>query len=211
MINVLIIGANGQLGRNTTRAFLSDTDAMVTLYLRRAGRLPNPDSARVRIFDADVLDRPMLESAMRGQDAVCVTLEGDMKRYAEEVVAAMHAAATSKRLIFVTTIGIYGDVPGQTYREELDPYRDAAAVIEASDLDYTILRPARFTSAPEVSYELTQKGEPFEGREVSLNSVSDLIVKLATTPGLQSRRSIGVSRPLSSERTSTRERDSLAR
>ncbi len=200
MINVLIIGANGQLGRNTTRAFLRDTDALISLYLRRAGRLPNPDSARVRIFDADVLDHPLLESAMRGQDAVCAALDGDMKRYAEEIVAAMHATANARRLIFVSAMGIYGEVSGESYRDELNPYRDAAAVIEASDLDYTILRPARFTQDPEVSYELTQKGEPFKGREVSLNSVSDLIVKLATTPGMQSRRSIGVSRPVSSER-----------
>ena len=40
----------------------------------------------------------------------------------------------------------------------------------------------------------TQKGEPFEGHEVSLNSLSDLIVKLALTAGMQIRRSLGVSR-----------------
>ena len=42
-------------------------------------------------------------------------------------------------------MGIYGEVPGETYRGVLDPYRDSAAVIEASDLDYTILRPGWFT------------------------------------------------------------------
>jgi hypothetical protein len=45
-----------------------------------------------------------------------------------------------------------------------------------------------------VSYQITQKGEPFKGHGVSLNSVSDLIVKLALTPGMESRRSLGVSR-----------------
>ena len=34
--NVLILGANGQLARHTTRVFLRDTDAKLTLYLRRA-------------------------------------------------------------------------------------------------------------------------------------------------------------------------------
>jgi hypothetical protein len=37
--NVLILGANGQLARNTTRVFLRDTDATLTLYLRRASEV----------------------------------------------------------------------------------------------------------------------------------------------------------------------------
>jgi hypothetical protein len=38
MTNVLILGANGQLARHATRVFLRDTDAKLTLYLRRASR-----------------------------------------------------------------------------------------------------------------------------------------------------------------------------
>jgi uncharacterized protein YbjT (DUF2867 family) len=56
MVNVLILGANGQLARNTTRHFLAHTDARLTLYLRRASRLPNPDAKRVRIVEGDVLE-----------------------------------------------------------------------------------------------------------------------------------------------------------
>ncbi len=99
-----------------------------------------------------------------------------------------------RRLIFISSMGIYGEVPGERYGSQLDPYRDSAAVIEASDLDYTILRPGWFTRDAEISYQLTPKGEPFRGHDVSLNSLSDLIVKLATTPGLHVRRSLGVSR-----------------
>jgi uncharacterized protein YbjT (DUF2867 family) len=67
-------------------------------------------------------------------------------------------------------------------------------VIEASDLDYTILRPGWFTHDETTDYRTTQKGEPFRRHDVSLNSLSDLIVKLALTPGLELRRSLGVSR-----------------
>jgi uncharacterized protein YbjT (DUF2867 family) len=76
----------------------------------------------------------------------------------------------------------------------LDPYRDSAAVIESSDLDYTILRPGWFTQDKAVAYRITQKGEPFHGHDVSLNSLSDLIVKLALDPRLHVRESIGVSK-----------------
>jgi uncharacterized protein YbjT (DUF2867 family) len=67
-------------------------------------------------------------------------------------------------------------------------------VAEASDLDYTLLRPGWFTHDEEVAYRITQKGEPFKGRDVSLNSLSDLIVKLALSPTMEVRRSLGVSR-----------------
>jgi NAD(P)H-binding len=66
-------------------------------------------------------------------------------------------------------------------------------VIEQSDLDYTILRPGWFTRDPEVSYQITGKGEPFKGHDMSLNSLSDLILKLAADPLLYVHESIGVS------------------
>jgi hypothetical protein len=116
-----------------------------------------------------------------------------MKGQAETIVAAMHATRR-KRLIFISSMGIYGEVPGQRHESVLNPYRDSAAVIEASDLDYTILRPGWFTHDDEVDYQVTQKGEPFKGHDVSLNSLSDLIVKLILTPGMENRRSLGVSR-----------------
>jgi uncharacterized protein YbjT (DUF2867 family) len=193
MTKVLILGANGQLARNTTQVLLRESNANVTLYLRRASRLANPDPKRVTIVEGDVLDRPTLEAAMKGQDVVYANLSGDMKRQAEAIVAAMHATET-RRLIFISSMGIYHEVPGESYSSVLDPYRDSAAVIEASDLDYTILRPGWFSHDDESSYQITQKGEPFKGHDVSLNSLSDLIVKLALTPGMESRRSLGVSK-----------------
>lgn len=192
MTNVLILGANGQLARHTTKLFLEATEAELTLYLRRAERLTNPDPARVRVIDGDVLDREKLAAAMAGQDVVYANLAGDMARQARVIADAMHDAGL-KRLIFISSMGIYGEVPGERYRSVLDPYRDAAVLIEASDLDYTILRPGWFTRDPAIRYRLTRKGEPFRGHDVSLNGLSDLIVKLATTPGQHIRESLGVS------------------
>lgn len=190
MTKLLVLGANGQLARNTTRFLLRERDLSLTLYLRRAARLANPDPKRATIVEGDVLDAKTLTAAMQGQDVVYANLAGAMKAQAEHIVAAMHAAG-AKRLVFVSSMGIYGEVPGERYRSVLDPYRDSAAVIEASDLDYTILRPGWFRSSDEVSYRLTKKGEPFVGHEVSLNSLSVLIVELVTTPGLHSRESRG--------------------
>ena len=193
MTNVLILGANGQLARNTTSVFLEDADFTLTLFLRRAGRLTNPDPRRTTIVEGDVLDAGTLRAAMRGQDVVYANLAGDMARQAGSIIDAMRATG-AKRLIFISSMGIYGEVPGEPYHSSLDPYRDSAALVEHSDLDFTILRPGWFTRDKAVSYQITQKGDTFRGHDVSLDSVSDLIVELAKSPGLYARRSLGISR-----------------
>src|ERR1700690_1623580 len=192
MTRVLILGAHGQLARHTTPFFLDRTDAHLTLYLRHASRLKNPDPRRVTVVEGDVLDSKTLMAAMQGQDVVYANLAGDMAPQARAIVDAMHATGL-KRLIFISSMGIYGEVPGEKYRPVLDPYRDSGAIIEASDLDYTILRPGWFTHENKIDYRITQKGEPFQGHDVSLNSLSDLIVNLALSPTLHARASLGVS------------------
>jgi len=192
MTKVLILGANGGLARNTTKVFLEREDIALTLYLRRSSRIANPDPARVTIVEGDVLDAKALRAAMKGQDVVYANLAGDMARQARAIIDAMHETGV-KRLIFISSMGIYKEVPGETYRSVLDPYRDSAAAIENSDLDYTILRPGWFVKSPSRAFHLTQKGEPFKGHDVSLDALSALIVQLATTPGLHVRSSLGVS------------------
>jgi len=192
MVRVLILGANGQLARNTTRVLLDRTDAALTLYLRRASRLKNPAPARVSIVEGDVLDVKALREAMQGQDVVYANLAGDMARQAAAIIEAMDATGL-KRLIFISSMGIYGEVPGEKYRSVLDPYRDSAAQIERSDLDYTILRPGWFTRGPEGPCRITQMGERFVGHDIALDSLSALIARIATEPDQYVRCSIGVS------------------
>ena len=72
-------------------------------------------------------------------------------------------------------MGIYEEVPGESYRSILDLYRNSASVIEASDLDYTIVRPAWLSDRDEIDYGTTQKGEAFKNPSgvVSRKSVAD--------------------------------------
>ncbi|ETA91417.1 hypothetical protein O982_25250, partial [Mycobacterium avium 10-5581] len=71
-----------------------------------------------------------------------------------------------RRLIWISTLGIYDEVPGEFGRWNhrmldggyLETYAAAAKVIESSRLDYTIIRPAWLTDKDEVDYEITQKG-----------------------------------------------------
>ena len=130
---------------------------------------------------------------MAGQDVVYANLAGSLEQQARCIVREMEKTGL-KRLIFVSSMGIYDEIPGERHGSILDPYREAARIIEASGLDYTILRPAWLSDRDEIAYATTQKGEPFQNAsaQVSRKSVADLIVRLATTPGLEIRRSLGV-------------------
>ena len=80
----------------------------------------------------------------------------------------------------------------------LDPYRKSATVIEASELNYTILRPSWLNDHNEIDFGTTHKGERFKnpsGAE-SRKSVADLVEKLANTPALENRQSLGVHKSL---------------
>jgi uncharacterized protein YbjT (DUF2867 family) len=193
MTKVLVLGANGAIARVATALFLQNTDAMLTLFLRKASRLKEHASERVAIVDGDVLDAQRLEAAMVGHDVVYANLSGQMEQQACTIVAAMKKTGV-KRLIFISSMGIYDEVPGESYGAILDPYRKSAKVIEASDLDYTVLRPAWLDNRDEIAYGTTAKGQPFANKDntVSRKSVADLIVKLAITPGFGSRESIGI-------------------
>jgi uncharacterized protein YbjT (DUF2867 family) len=194
MTNVLILGANGSLARVAIDMFLKETDAQLTLYLRNSRRLRNIYSDRVRVIEGDVMDIENLKEAMIGQDVVYANLAGNLEQMAKTIVEVMGATGV-KRLIWISSMGIYDEVPGERHGSILNPYRKSAAVIEASDLDYTILRPGWFTNKDEIDYETTQKGEPFKGHDVSRKSIADLIVKLVGTPGLEVRSSLGVNKP----------------
>jgi uncharacterized protein YbjT (DUF2867 family) len=166
----------------------------LTLYLRHAKRLKAIGHAdRVRVVEGDVLDRKTLTAAMAGQDVVYANLAGQLEQQAQGIVQAMQETGI-KRLVFISSMGIYDEIPGERHGSILDPYRHAARVIEASDLDFTILRPAWLDNRNEIAYGTTQKGEPFKNAAavVSRKSVADLVVKLATTPCLNIRRSLGV-------------------
>lgn len=198
MQKILILGANGQISRIAIDLFLEKTDAELTLYARNARRLKDVQarSNRVRVVEGDVLNYKQLLLNIEGHDAVYANLDGQLVEQAKNIVAAMNEAGV-KRLIFMSSMGIYNEVPGENYTPILDRYRDSAAIVEASGLDYTILRPQWLNNDPEILYETTRKGEAFKSaeKEVSRKSVADLIVKLVTRSDFELRQSLGVNKP----------------
>lgn len=199
---VLILGATGQIARHVIDVSGKDRDLRMTLFARHPKKLGKDRPPTARVIQGDVLDARQLRDAITGQDMVYANLTGDdLDVQAESVVAAMKSAGV-ERLIFVLSLGIYDEVPGKfgawnrrMIGEDLKPFRRAGDTIEASGLDYTLIRPAWLTDADEVDYELTGRHEPFRGTEVSRRSVADLIARIIASPTLHSRENVGVNKP----------------
>lgn len=192
-MNILIVGAHGRIARIAIPLFLARPEVRLTLFLRRAERLRDVGiGERVRIVEGDATDEVALGDAMAGQQAVYVNLAGDLPRQARAIVAAMRSAAV-QRLVFMSSMGVYDEVPGERHGSILDPYREATRIVEASGLDYTIIRPAWLDDRDVVAYGTTRKGEPFAnaGGTVSRRSVADLVVR-SVVDGAGLNESLGV-------------------
>lgn len=203
MANILILGANGSIATVVEQVLAVDkTQHHLTLFLRHPEKLTTviPNST---IVQGDVTDAAVLNNAMTGQDIVYANLLGtDSSDQANAIIQAMRQNKV-RRLIWVSVLGIYDEVPGafgqwnkdMIFDDYIAPYALAASAIEESKLDYTLIRPAWYSNTHEIDYELTQKGTPFKGTEVSRDSVASFITTLINNPQKHVRESVGINRP----------------
>jgi uncharacterized protein YbjT (DUF2867 family) len=195
---ILIIGATGSIGSKLRKTLLTKTDYKLTLFSTSANRIQiNPN--REVVIAGNVLNKNDLLRAIQNQDVVFAALSGSLGSMARSIVDVMEKSST-RRLIFISSMGIYNEIPrsigGGNLNENsmLRPYREAADVIEASTLDYTIIRPGWFDEGSD-NYEVTRKGQPFKGHDVSRQAIANLVLKLIQQDGLGVRESLGINRP----------------
>ncbi len=203
MQHVLILGAGGKIAKLAETMLLNETDADLTLFLRHPEKITVSDEQRETVVTGDAANTGDLAQAMKGQDVVYANLAGsNIETQAQQVVKSMDEAKVN-RLVWISTLGIYDEVPGafgKWNHQMLDDgylptYAAAAKVIEASDLDYTIIRPAWLQNQDEVDYELTNKGDAFKGTEVSRKSIAAVVTSLIKDPTIHIRASLGVNKP----------------
>jgi uncharacterized protein YbjT (DUF2867 family) len=200
MTNVLIIGATGSIGSVTRKYFLENTDDQLTLMSRYPQKLGQLNECRERAIAGSVMDTTILQAALQGQDVVFAALSGDLAKTARQLVRVMEQTAV-RRLLFITSMGIYNEIPANVGTSGnlrsnpiLQDYRDAADIIANSSLNYTMIRPGWFDNGDDTNYQLTKKGEPFGGHDVSRQSIADLVVRLSHDETLGSRDSLGINR-----------------
>ena len=202
MVKVVVFGAHGRVAQIVEKFLLADKDVQTSLFLRTASRMADKKN-QATIFEGSATDAAQLEKAMKGQDIVYANLGGkdDIDLEAEATVEAMKNAHV-KRLIWISTLGIYDEVPGkfgewnkETLGDYITEYAKAAKRIEDSGLDYTIIRPTWMTDKNEVDYEKSEKGEPIKDTEVSRKSVAAYVYHLIKYPKEDIGKSIGLGKP----------------
>lgn len=203
MTKIIILGAHGQTARIVTDELLQNTDIELKLFLRNSTRLNQyQDNPRVELIEGDVLNTEQLMQAIQDVDLVYSNVGGvDLAEQTKSIIKAMDQA-DKKRLIFISSLGAYHEVPGKfgEWNENaiasfLPGFRESAKLIEDSDLDYTMIRPAWMDNKDEIDYETTQKNEPFKGTEVSRKSIANFVIKLINNPQTHIGESVGLNKP----------------
>ena len=190
MKNVIILGASGSLAKYVITDLKKLNDVKLTLFLRNKRNVSDKDSKGCELVEGDVMEYKTLVGAIEGKDIVYVNLAGNFEAMTINIVKAMKEAGV-KRIIAISSIGIYK----QPLKPVLIPYRKLADVIEASGLDYTILRPDWFTDSNEVDFEITKKGEPEIGTAISRKSIAHFISTIVEKPELYKNENLGISKP----------------
>ena len=205
MKKIAILGAAGQIAVLAEKMLLNDQDNELILFLRHPNKLDQSkiDNDREKIVVGDASNYDQVKNAVEGVHIVYANLAGsNIERQAKTVVKAMDAEKI-KRLIWISSLGIYNEVPGKFGKWNKDvlgsyltTYRAAADVITASDLDYTIIRPAWLTNKDEIDYEETLGANTaFKGTEVSRKSVAKHVVDLIEHPEKEIKANVGLNKP----------------
>ena len=164
-VKVLIVGATGGLGKElVSRALWHGHEG--TVLVRNPAKLEGQNE-RLRVVQGDVLDPAAVRSAVHGQDAVVSALGTPSPRNRStlllkgtgNIVGAMERQGVG-RLVCVTILGT-GDsgrrhgsllyrlfVLGFFVRPMLEDKERQEEVIRGSRLDWTIVRPPRYTDEP---------------------------------------------------------------
>ncbi|TSO26074.1 NAD(P)H-binding protein [Lactobacillus sp. LL6] len=199
MTNVLIIGATSTVGEAVRETLLRETDDILTLFSKDAGEL-NIDKTRETKISGNTENEDELAQAMVGQDAVFASIGGEDDEFVENIISTMNRNNVL-RLVFVTSMGIFDEIPAPEklennldYNEMSVPYNEMIDEVEESDLNYTVVRPGWYTQG-DVNYEITEIGDTVPSNGVTIASIADFAKCLLQDPTLYSRQSVGIITP----------------
>jgi len=203
-MRVLVVGATGGSGREAVRA-LAARGHEVTAFSRRPADLP----PGVRQLLGDVTDPTEVDAAVRGQDAVVVTLgisEHPMRvrlrgsrgtpldvrsRGTRYLVDAMRAHGVG-RLVVQSSYGVGPTrdrlplssrlVFALMLRPQIDDHERQEQLVRTSRLDWTIVQPVYLTDGDEPAACATDGGT--DGMKVSRRALGGVLADAVTDPAL---------------------------
>ncbi len=191
-MKIAVIGASGRTGILTVYQAL-DKGYEVNAFARKAYNV-TIRHPKIRMIEGDILDYPKVKEAIKGVDAVIVTLGMDknkpLRTFSDgtaNIIKAMKECGV-KRLICMSSAGILGNDTHPVFGKIIIPIflnhiyadkKEQMNIIKESGLEWIIIRPPRLTLAPKTGkYQLTE-GRPGT-RSVPRNDVADFMLKLLT-------------------------------
>ena len=162
-MRLLLFGATGQTGQELLRQAIA-RHHVVTAFVRQPDKLGVAEPA-VRIVQGNITDIAALARVIPGHDAVVSTLGvGTPLKHDPDVIAGLqhiiHAMEQHRvrRLIYLSFIGVRESrgavgfllrfVAPIPLRHEIADHEAKEALVKASCLDWTIVRPPKLTSGP---------------------------------------------------------------
>ena len=190
---IAIVGGSGKVAKHLIRQLHARGDEVLAIF-RNADRydeLAELGAVPV-VLDIEHASLSELASAFAGCDAVVFSAGaggGDPARTRavdfDGAVSAINAATLAHvpRFIMVSAIGVGGELPGDA-GDSMRPYyeakRDADLAVQASTLEYTIIRPGGLTDDPATG--LVTLGDTVERGSIPREEVAAVIVAALYDP-----------------------------
>lgn len=199
LMKIAVLGATGKFGRLFIAKLLSIPNYQITAISKSAENIYE-NSHRVTAKSIDATNQKDLKKALKNQEIVFCAVSGP-----DQVVIARNLVEINvKRLIFMSVVGIYNELPeGNGDEFNLDNeaeqrvHRNAADIIEGSSLDYTIFRPGYLLYNDDEDYIITKKGENAKGYVSNAKSIEKIALDIIKKPELYSRESIAITKDMS--------------
>lgn len=200
-MRIVVFGASGRTGRLLVQQAL-EAGHEVTAFVRDLAKLAL-ESPRLRVVKGELDDPAALEAAIRGQDAVLVTLgpvrggrKDIMEAAARAILGAMRKLGV-RRLVTLTGAGVAqpGDAPkafnrlmsvllSLFAREVVEDSKRHVELVRGSGLDWTVVRVPMLTDGPRTGqYRVGMVGIN-SGARIARADVADFMLKALTDSNL---------------------------
>lgn len=197
MKNVVIFGATGHTGKYIVRQFQKMQDIQLTVSVRNPQKFENMNLDGVTLVQGDALDADHVRKALQEQNIVLASLEGDVLTMAKNIVAAAKEHAIS-RIIWITGMGIHHEI--KEFRgmmlgilaKSRPEYIEAADVIAASGIHYTLLRCPGIKDGENSNYFLTTEDTQPRKKSVDRAAIAKCMADMVLDETIGKNQSLGI-------------------
>ena len=170
---------------------------MQHFHRRNPAKFGEMDLTGVNVIKGDALNAEDVKKAMDGQDVLLCSLEGDVLKMAQNIVAALKETSV-KRIIWITGMGIHHEIKGMRgvmlnmLAKQRPDYIKAADTIAASEAVTTLLRCPGIMDGDNTKYFLTKEGEQPSHKNIARAGIAQCMFDMIQDETLGVNESLGI-------------------